>query len=100
APGAGVVDVILTRARLEPFNVAATAIFLLAVVPPFLARRIRAFAHDVRERDAAEAKSAGRPPEPSVSAELLLFLGEVEVVFGLWAVALVAVIVAFHGWPT
>jgi hypothetical protein len=53
----------------------------------------------VQERDAAEAKSAGRPPEPSVSAELLLFLGEVEVVFGLWAVALVAVIVAFYGWP-
>jgi hypothetical protein len=98
-PGAGVLDVILTRARLEPFNVAATAVFILAVVHTFVAQRIRAFAHDLQERRAAEAKAAGRPPQPSVSAELLLFMGEVEVVFGLWAVALVAVVAAFYGWP-
>jgi hypothetical protein len=35
-----------------------------------------------------------------VRAEVLHFLGEIEVVFGLWAVPLVATIAWFHGWPT
>src|SRR5262245_43916952 len=99
APGAGLLDVLVTRARLEPFNVAATAVFLLAVVHTFVAQRLRALAHDLQERRDAAAKAAGRPPEPSVAAELLQFVGEAEVGFGLWAVGLVAVIGAFHGWP-
>jgi len=98
-PGASVLDVVLSRARAEPFNVAATAVFLMAVVHTFLAQRFRALATDLQEQRDAEARSAGRPSEPSVAAELLHFLGEVEVVFGLWAVILVVVIGGFHGWP-
>ena len=33
-------------------------------------------------------------------AELLHFLGEVEVIFGLWAVPLTIAIVGSHGWGT
>ncbi len=35
---------------------------------------------------------------PSVAAELLHFFGEVEVVFGLWAVVLLAAMVFYAGW--
>jgi hypothetical protein len=38
--------------------------------------------HEWRRKD--------KQPSPSLVAELLHFLGEVEVVFGLWAVVLVA----------
>jgi hypothetical protein len=35
---------------------------------------------------------------PSVWAEVLHFLGEIEVIFGLWAVVLLAVMVTYVGW--
>jgi hypothetical protein len=98
--GAGLGEVLAARARLVPFNLAATGIFLLAVVHTFVAQRFRALAHDLQERRDAEARTAGREPEPSVAAEALHFLGEVEVIFGLWAVALVAAVVFFFDWDT
>jgi hypothetical protein len=84
-------------ARATPFNVAATVIFALAIVHTFLAKQFLVLAHHAQdEHDALEA-AAGRPPSPSVRAEVLHFLGEIEVVFGLWAVPLVATIAWFHG---
>ena len=84
-------------ARATPFNVAATVIFALSIVHTFLAKQFLVLAHHAQdEHDAVEA-AAGRPPSPSVRAEILHFLGEIEVVFGLWAVPLVATIAWFHG---
>ena len=40
------------------------------------------------------ARAEGRPPLPSVAAEVMHFLGEVEVVFGLWAVVLMIALTA------
>ena len=40
----------------------------------------------------------GRRQHPSVAAELLHFFGEVEVVFGLWALVLLAAMVFYVGW--
>ena len=40
----------------------------------------------------------GRPASPSLRAEALHFLGEVEVVFGLWAVVLLVATTAYAGW--
>ena len=42
----------------------------------------------------------GLAPQPSVPAELLHFVGEVEVVFGLWAIVLLVAITAHLGWDT
>ena len=42
----------------------------------------------------------GRPATPSVPAEALHFLGEVEVVFGLWAIVLMVAMVGYSGWET
>ena len=89
---------LVARAQAEPFNVVATGVFVLAILHTFAAGRFAALAHDVQHRANAEAKAAGRPKQPSVRAELLHFLGEVEVVFGLWAVALLAAFTAYGGW--
>jgi hypothetical protein len=96
----GLVEVLAARARLVPFNLAATAVFLLAVLHTFMAQRVMRLAHRIQERCDAQARAAGREPAASIRAELMHFVGEVEVVFGLWAVVLVAVIVAFYDWPT
>jgi hypothetical protein len=97
-PGAGILELLAHRAELVPFNLVATGIFLFAIVHTFLAQRFRAWAHDLQERHEATERAAGREPLPSVAAQLLHFFGEVEVVFGLWGVALVIAIASFHDW--
>ncbi|HJS59738.1 MAG TPA: putative Na+/H+ antiporter [Vicinamibacteria bacterium] len=87
------------RVAAEPLNAVATGIFFLAILHTFAVHRFRVAAHHVQERHDERERAAGRPDSPSVRAELLHFLGEVEVVFGLWAVVLMAAIGLSHGWP-
>ena len=99
-PGEPLTRVLLARIEAEPFNAIATGIFLLAVVHTFAAGWFSAHAHRVQMRHDAKARAAGRSPSPSVIAELLHFVGEVEVVFGLWAVVLTVAMTAYTGWDT
>ena len=55
-------------------------------------RRFTEASHRVQARTTPQLRAAGLPPRPSVAAELLHFLGEVEVVFGLWAMPLLVAI--------
>src|SRR5215510_11254033 len=88
-PGASLMDVLWARASLDPLNAVATAIFLLAVLHTFFASRfMKAGHHRQQELDARRA-AKGLPPRPSVSAEALHFLGEIEGVFGLWTLPLI-----------
>jgi hypothetical protein len=93
----GVFATLSARVAQDPFNLAVTAIFVAAILHTFAAARFTRLAHDVQHRHDARLPP-GTAARPSVAAELLHFLGEVEVVFGLWAVVLVAAIGAVHGW--
>jgi hypothetical protein len=86
------------RVELEPFNALATGVFLLAILHTFAAARFASLAHRVQHRHDERARAEGRDPSPSFRAELLHFGGEVEVVFGLWAVVLIVAITLFAGW--
>ena len=88
------------RVDQVPFNALATAIFALAILHTFLAARFTAWARRVQDRHDAAALAEGRTLAPSVRAEFLHFFGEVEVVFGLWAVVLLAAIAVSMGWET
>jgi hypothetical protein len=89
---------LVARVEAEPFNLVATVIFLLAIVHTFLAGKIRHYAHVVEERHAArigaraveasDSDDDGVPDEVSFGGQVLHFLGEIEVVFGLWALVL------------
>jgi hypothetical protein len=91
-------ETLATRVRAEPFNAVATAIFLLAILHTFAAGWFAALAHRVQHEHDDRARARGMVPSPSVRAGLLHFLGEVEVVFGLWAIALMFAMTAFTGW--
>lgn len=99
-PGQSLWAILQSRVDADPFNLVAALIFLFAIVHTFVAPRFTAAAHRVQHRHNAALAASGRPPHPSVQAELLHFFGEVEVVFGLWAVPLMAAIIAAHGWNT
>jgi hypothetical protein len=97
-PDQGLLDILTARLQIEPFNGIATTIFVLAILHTFAAPQFAALAHRVQHRSDDRARAVGRPPRPDVMAELLHFFGEVEVVFGLWALALTAVFALYAGW--
>jgi len=85
----------------EPFNLIATLIFLLAIIHTFLTSKFLAISHRWAQNHEKRIER-GEVSRDSVAhgAELMHFLGEVEVVFGLWAIALVIAIIGFYDWGT
>lgn len=99
---AGLVPKLEGRIKVEPFNLIATVIFLLAICHTFLAAKFMSIAHRL-EHEWAAIKDSGdgrRRDSLRLRATLFHFLGEVEVVFGLWVIPLALAIVAFKGWGT
>jgi len=89
------------RVEAEPFNLVATVIFLLAIMHTFMSSKLLAIAHKW-ERGQAKRIARGEVPADSVhfGARASHFLGEVETVFGVWAIALLGAIAAFFDWGT
>jgi len=94
------------RAKTDPFNVAATIIFLCAILHTFAAGLFQSWGHRVEERHHARRKEQGHAPDKraesggivSFKAKLLHICGEVEVIFALWAVPLLLFAWGYHGW--
>jgi hypothetical protein len=99
-PGQALLDMLRSRIEADPINAVASVIFLLAVLHTFVASRFTAASHRAQATHDAHLRASGLAPRPSVKAELLHFLGEIEVVFGLWSLPVLASIVATHGWST
>lgn len=81
------------RSEVDPFNLAATLIFLGAILHTFLAPRFQRLAHRLEQRHKVklrEQKFRILHPEQRVpvsfASTICHFLGEVEVVFGLWII--------------
>ncbi len=105
--GGGAIGIIKARAAAEPFNVAATVIFILAILHTFAASTFLRLAHKFEHEHEEKLERLGRPkavthpdgvPEVSFKASLFHFLGEVEAVFGLWVLALAGAAAYFHSW--
>ena len=96
-----VLAILKHRISHTPFNLVASLIFFAAILHTFLACKFLYYAHKWK---AAHQKKieAGLASEHSTvfRAEVFHFLGEVEVIFGLWAVVLTAAIVFFYDWQT
>ena len=82
----GILAILVHRVRQEPFNLVATLIFFLAIIHTFLTGKFMAISHRWEHQHETKIKN-GEAHRDSVhhGAELFHFLGEVEVVFGIWA---------------
>jgi hypothetical protein len=96
AEGLGAWGMIKERAAADPFNVAATVIFFLAVMHTFVATIFQQWSH--RLEKAHLEKYGPNTPRVSFRAVLLHFFGEVEAVFGIWVLALAGAALWFYGW--
>ena len=99
--GLGVAERLVNRVRHDPFNLVGTLIFFLAIVHTFLSSKFLEISAGLEARH-EERIAQGRANLHSVShgARLMHFMGEVEVIFGLWAIALMLAIIAFYDWST
>jgi NADH:ubiquinone oxidoreductase subunit 3 (subunit A) len=93
--------ILRNRISEEPFNLIATLIFILAIIHTFLTAKFITRSHKWEHEHQKKIES-GEAPRDSVhhGAELFHFLGEVEAVFGIWAIALIAAIIGFYDWHT
>jgi len=109
AGGAGLLEILRQRVAADPFNLVATVIFLLAITHTFLATKFMSLAHRWRDEHAARLRASNRTEDAeagesgreavSFKAEVMHFLGEVEAIFGIWAVPLLVAITVGKGWP-
>jgi Putative Na+/H+ antiporter len=97
----GIWAVLKNRVKQEPYNLTATLIFFLAIVHSFMTGRFMAMAHRWEHAHAEKIRN-GEAQRDSVhhGVELFHFLGEVEAVFGIWAVAQCMAIIGFYDWKT
>lgn len=96
--GLGVFEILARRAASEPLLVVASAIFFLALVHTFLAPKILALAHRLEEAGGESAEHNGA--KKSFRIEMLHLAGELEAVFLIWGVPLLAAIVWSRGFET
>lgn len=102
----GLIETLKSRAAADPFNVAATLIFLLAICHTFAAASITKLSHKyehiheekLRLRGPRDKEHPDGEPEVSFRATILHFLGEVEAIFGIWVIALAGAATYFYSW--
>lgn len=83
----------------DPLRLVEAGVFFLAILHTFLAPTLHRLGSRRRER--AQLLAAERSPlaaRVQVGAELLLLLGEIEVVFGLWVIPLFWILIGVQGW--
>lgn len=102
-------SVLHNRIDKEPFNLAASAIFLFAIIHTLCGNMIKKFSKCLEERHTEKVASQfvdeeesleHEAPLVSFAAEIIYFLGEIEVIFGIWVIPLAICITLFFSWDT
>ncbi len=105
--GATLISILKDRVRMEPFNLVASIIFLLAIIHTFLAPKFLHISHRIKH----ELETSERSDPQSVQEQrrwarlnfrvyVFHLLGEVEAIFGIWVIPLMIAISLNKGWPT
>lgn len=97
--GMSIWEILKNRAGIRPFHLVTLAIFFCAIIHTLCANHIQVLAHKYEHKRKREvplkdwSRVTSVLPEDlvkshSIRVEILHFLGEVEVVFGLWVIPL------------
>lgn len=89
-------ELLLHRIAQQPFNLIALAIFVCAICHTFVAHYFSVLSKRWRDRNAR----LGIEPVDSFGVEFLRFMGEVEIVFGIWVIPLFIAMTYAYDWPT
>lgn len=84
------------RIQAQPFNLVAFIIFVTAICHTFFSHKLAVLSHWVKDRNAA---LTGERKE-TFASEILHFMSEVEVVFGIWVIPLLIAMSFVYDWST
>lgn len=90
----------ITTTTYSPFHVASFVIFVCAILHTLFANFFTKIAHKLEEYHEAQKEGEVEETPKSFWAEIFYFLGEVEVIFGIWVIPLFFLIVSFYNWET
>lgn len=104
----GIWEKLSYRASEQPFLLVATIIFVLAIVHTFFAVPLTKYSHKlqhdhdamIRREKGAAGESAKADDMVSFKATFFHFLGEIEAIFGIWVLVLIAAIIGFYDVDT
>jgi hypothetical protein len=82
------------------FKIVCLCIFLLAVLHTLFANFFTKWSEKIAEKAPLQKIEKRRKISITFLSEILRFLGEVEVVFGLWVIPLLFTIIYFYSWPS
>ncbi len=93
------------RIEVEPLNLIVSLLFLGAIIHTFLASKFNKISEILREKHERKIRNRESLPqysgdvveEVSFASEIFHFLGEVEVIFGLWVFPVLLVVSYVHG---
>lgn len=90
------VNILKANIAHNPLNLVTLIIFVLAIIHTLFAHRITQFAHKLAQK--WDLEHPGDKKRYSFKIEMLIFLGEVEVVFALWVIPLFITIAWANDW--
>lgn len=106
----GLINKLVHRVEVEPFNLFSTLIFFCAIAHTFLTsvftKISRRYEHEFDALEAHEehpvfgTAAARRRDKLQFRAQAWGFMGEVEAVFGVWLIPLFLTIIFMKGWST
>ncbi|PJD95185.1 MAG: hypothetical protein CK425_09370 [Parachlamydia sp.] len=86
---------LLNRLSIQPFNAVSFFLFACAVAHTFFTHKFTEIAHRL-----SAIKPPSQDPLENFKIEIFRFLGEVEVVFGIWVIPLILTMAYIYSWHT
>lgn len=96
-----IMEILLHRIDIAPYNLFATIVFALAILHSFFTSWFLERAHHFNNRfNDKKLKGLVDPMASSITAGIFHFCGEIEAVFGIWSIVLGIGTVFFYDWHT
>ena len=94
-------EIIKHRVEEAPFNLVGTIIFFMAIIHMMSTSLFHKKAHQLEHKYSEQIKNGLKDKNSfSITASIMHLLGEVEVIFGIWAVLLAGSIAFYYDWET
>lgn len=84
------------RIQIQPFNIPSLILFICAILHTLFSHQFNVFSEKLRSRNIRLKEKI----VDSFGVEILRFMGEVEVIFGLWVIPLAILMSTYFDWWT
>lgn len=101
SPDANLLELLKGRLLTEPFNAVTAIVFFLAIAHSLSVNYFTKKAHEFESKHESLQSESNMDKSPkSMISTIFHFLGEVEVVFGLWSIVLGITCAIYYDWNT